>query len=239
MLFRESPTSTGRPSASRTSSRRTSSRLWATVLPKPIPGSRQIRASATPASTANREPFLQKRRDVGRDVVVARLELHRSRLPLHVHQAEVGARVRDDAGQLGIGAQCRHVVHELDAQLERPPRDLRLGRVDRKGYLAGEPLEHRQDATQLLVERDRLRTGPRRLAAHVHERGAVGRHRTRQRPPRRQDRAGGRRRRSCRASRSRSPSPRAAANVPPRVDVSLVGWTVAPDRAALRRVATC
>ena len=79
------------------------------------------------------EPLLQKRRDVGRDVVVARLELHRSRLALHVHQAEVGARVRDDAGELGIGAERRHVVHELDAELEGAPRDLRLGRVDRKG----------------------------------------------------------------------------------------------------------
>src|SRR5262249_35801134 len=52
-LLREKPTSTGRPSASRTSSRRTSSRLCATVLPNPIPGSRQIRSSGMPSETAN------------------------------------------------------------------------------------------------------------------------------------------------------------------------------------------
>src|SRR5207248_3496453 len=50
-LLREKPTSTGLPSASRTWSRRTSSRFWATVLPKPMPGSRQIRSSRMPCAT--------------------------------------------------------------------------------------------------------------------------------------------------------------------------------------------
>src|SRR5436190_2078520 len=52
-LFREKPTSTGLPRASRTSSRRTSWRFCATVLPKPMPGSRQTRASGMPCATAN------------------------------------------------------------------------------------------------------------------------------------------------------------------------------------------
>src|SRR5205085_2942258 len=52
-LFREKPTSTGRPRARRTSRRRTSSRLCATVLPKPMPGSRQIRSWEMPRATAN------------------------------------------------------------------------------------------------------------------------------------------------------------------------------------------
>src|SRR5205085_3985782 len=51
-LFREKPMTTGRPSEVRTSSRRTSSKLCATVLPKPIPGSRQLRSSETPSATA-------------------------------------------------------------------------------------------------------------------------------------------------------------------------------------------
>src|SRR5207237_211532 len=53
-LLREEPTSTGRPSAAISSSRRTSSKFCSTVLPNPIPGSRQIRSSAIPASTAKR-----------------------------------------------------------------------------------------------------------------------------------------------------------------------------------------
>src|SRR5581483_4771302 len=51
-LLREKPITTGRPSARRTSSRRTSSKFWSTVLPKPMPGSRQTRPSGIPAATA-------------------------------------------------------------------------------------------------------------------------------------------------------------------------------------------
>src|SRR5262249_10391465 len=40
-LFRDTPTSTGRPIAASSSSRRSSSKLCATVFPNPIPGSRQ------------------------------------------------------------------------------------------------------------------------------------------------------------------------------------------------------
>src|ERR687892_760815 len=50
--LREAPTSTGRPRATSSSRRARSSRLCSTVLPKPIPGSRQIRSSGIPAATA-------------------------------------------------------------------------------------------------------------------------------------------------------------------------------------------
>ena len=45
--------------------------------------------------------------------------LHRPRLALHVHQAEVAARVRDNARELGIAAKRRDVVDELGAERER------------------------------------------------------------------------------------------------------------------------
>src|SRR5581483_3281542 len=51
-LFRDGPTRIGRPSACSASSRLRSVRLWATVLPNPIPGSTQIASGATPAPTA-------------------------------------------------------------------------------------------------------------------------------------------------------------------------------------------
>src|SRR3954463_13895599 len=110
-LLREKPITTGRPSAVSSSSRRTSSKLCSTVLPKPIPGSRQIRSSGMPAETATPSrrsrrggpppalalrPLLEEGGDLRGDVVVARIGLHRPRLALHVHQAEVGARLRDD-----------------------------------------------------------------------------------------------------------------------------------------------
>ena len=45
--LREKPITTGLPSPTRTSRRRTSSKLCCAVLPKPIPGSRQIRSSGS------------------------------------------------------------------------------------------------------------------------------------------------------------------------------------------------
>src|SRR5262245_5623564 len=51
-LFREIPTTTGRPSAVSSPRRRISSKLCSTVLPKPMPGSRHTRSSAIPAATA-------------------------------------------------------------------------------------------------------------------------------------------------------------------------------------------
>ena len=93
-----------------------------------------MRSSAIPAATAAAEPLLEERGDLRDDVVVARVDLHRPRLALHVHQAEVRVRLGDDLGQLRVAAQRGDVVDELRAELERPPRDLRLRGVDRDGH---------------------------------------------------------------------------------------------------------
>ncbi len=118
-----------------------------------------------------REPLLEEPLHVGDDVVVHRIRLHRPRLALHVHQADVAASVRDDARELGVGAQRGDVVDELDAELDRAARHRRLRRVDRDGR-AGEVGEHRLDALELLGRRDAggARTG--RLAADVDDRRA-------------------------------------------------------------------
>ena len=102
VLLRERPTSTGRPIATIRSSPRTSSRFWSGVLPKPMPGSRQTRSSGIPAATANASRSSRNAADLRDDVVVARRGLHRPRLSLHVHQAEVRAGVGDDAGELRV-----------------------------------------------------------------------------------------------------------------------------------------
>ena len=52
VLFRDSPTSTGRPMLQIRASPRSSSRFCPGVLPKPIPGSRQTCSSGIPAATA-------------------------------------------------------------------------------------------------------------------------------------------------------------------------------------------
>ena len=109
----------------------TSSKLCAAVFPKPMPGSRQTSSSRLPAATANASRSSRNALHVGDDVVVDRVVLHRPRLALHVHEAEVAAGVGDDTRELRVAAQRGDVVHELDAELERAPRDRRLRGVDR------------------------------------------------------------------------------------------------------------
>ena len=139
VLLRERPTSTGRPIRQIRSSPRTSSRFWSGVLPKPIPGSRQTCSSGIPAATAAASRSSRNAGHLADDVVVPRLDLHRARLPLHVHQANVRAGVGDHARELRIAAQRRDVVHERGAELERPAGDLGLRRVDRDRQSARAP----------------------------------------------------------------------------------------------------
>jgi hypothetical protein len=100
---------------------------------------------------------------------------------LHVHEAEVRARIRNDARERRIAAQRGHVVDQLGPQRERRRGHRRLRRVDRDGQ-PGERGEHWLDAAQLLVRRDTLGARPRRLAADVDDRGALVEH-----PPRGRD----------------------------------------------------
>ena len=126
-----------------------------------------------PRRDGEREPLLEERPDLRHDVVVARILLHRSRLAEHVHEADVCTRLGDDLRQLRVATQRRDVVHELGAERESAARDLGLRGVDRERHLATQPLQHRHDATQLLVDGDALRSRPRRLAADVHDRRAL------------------------------------------------------------------
>src|SRR5205823_8874065 len=66
--------------------------------------------------------FLEEPLHIRHDVVVRRRHLHRPRLTLHVHQAEITARVRDDAGELRLAAECGDVVDKLRAEVERAAR---------------------------------------------------------------------------------------------------------------------
>ncbi len=58
-----------------------------------------------PLGDRERQPRLEERLDVGDDVVVPRVVLHRARLPEHVHEAAVGAGLGHHPRQLGIEAE--------------------------------------------------------------------------------------------------------------------------------------
>ena len=137
-------------------------------LPEPDPGIEADMLLGNPRRHRDRQPFLEERGYLTDDVRVPRLELHRARLPLHVHQANVRSRVRDHTCEGRIGAQRGDVVHERHAHLERAAGDLGLRRVDRDRK-SREPLEHRENPSQLLVDGHRLGPGAGGLAADVDE----------------------------------------------------------------------
>ena len=123
------------------------------------------------------QPPLEERAYLVDDVLVARRDLHRRRISLHVDEADVGTGLGDDADHVGVPAQGRHVVDEAGAELERPPRDPGLRRIDRdrsREAALPERLEHRDDASELLVHGDRMRARPRRLAPDVDDRSTLG-----------------------------------------------------------------
>ncbi len=159
-----------------------SSRFWSGVLPKPIPGIEADVILGDSRCHRGRESFLEERGHLSDDVVVPRLGLHRARLSLHVHEANVCSRVGDRTSESRIGSQRGDVVHERCPELERPSSDLGLRRIDGEGD-ARELLQHGYDAAKLLVQRDTVGAGPRGLAADVDESRSL-----RQEPARRRHR---------------------------------------------------
>jgi hypothetical protein len=77
------------------------------------------------------ESFLQERRHLRDDVLVARVVLHRPRLAEHVHEAEEGALLGYNRSELGVGAESGHVIDHDGAVLECVPGDFRFGGIDR------------------------------------------------------------------------------------------------------------
>ena len=142
-----------------------------------------MRSSAIPATTAARQPLLEEGGDLRDDVVVARVGLHRPRLALHVHQAEVRVRPGHDLGQRRVAAQRGDVVDELRAELERPAAATSAFEVSIE---TGAPASCSSTGTTRRSSSStetRLGAGPRRLAADVDDRRALVQH-----PPRARDR---------------------------------------------------
>jgi hypothetical protein len=93
---------------------------------------------------------------------------------MHVHQAYRAAAL--ERGFQGAGlAQRAHVVDEARARGGGRAHHRGLAGVDGDDGRGGsaQPLDHRHDAAQLLLDADRRRARPRRLAADVDERCAL------------------------------------------------------------------
>ena len=122
------------------------------------------------------EPLLEERLHLGDDVVVARVVLHRPRLAEHVHEAEAGVRVGDDAGELRVAAQRGDVVDHHRAGLERHaarPRPSRCRWRPARPESAASTGSTRRSSSS---SRDPLRARAGRLAADVDDRRAFVEH---------------------------------------------------------------
>ena len=72
----------------------------------------------------------RKPADLGDDVVVAGVVLHRARLAPHVHEHQPGTGLGHDREHVGIAPSGGDVVHHHRAGVERGPGDDGLARVD-------------------------------------------------------------------------------------------------------------
>ena len=187
MLLREAPISTGRPSRASAGTPARRARLCSSVLPNPMPGSRMIR-SGHAGRDRGREALGQVVADLGHDVPVARIALHRARRAAHVHQAHGGAALGHQRQQVGIAAPGGDVVHEHGARVERGP-----------ATAASEVSTERASAPALPAARAGRPSGARAA----------------RRPPPDRPRAGCSRRRRRRSPRRRRPSAPAAGGPPP------------------------
>ena len=102
----------------------------------------------------------------------------RIRLIAVVHDDDRRAGLGDRVRHAGIALQSPDVVDDAGAEPRRLARHRRLRGVDGDWRIeAGQRLEHRRHAPQLLLLGNRKMAGPGRFAADVHDRRALGDHR--------------------------------------------------------------
>src|SRR3954468_8038251 len=114
------------------------------------------------------EPLGEERLDLGDNVVVAGILLHRPRLAEHVHEDDGGATLGAQPTHLRVTAQGGDVVDDLGAGIEGGCGDGGLGSVNADArFSTREALNYGDDPPQLLLRRNRLRPRPRRFPPDV------------------------------------------------------------------------
>jgi hypothetical protein len=88
-------------------------------LPEADPGVEADPLLGDAGRDREREPLLEERRDLRDDVLVARRDLHRARLSLHVHEAEIRSRLRDHSCEIGLADEGGDVVDHDRPESER------------------------------------------------------------------------------------------------------------------------
>ena len=145
------------------------------VLPKPIPGSIQMRASAIPCPDRELDPLGEERLDVVDDVPVGGVVLHGPRRALHVHEHDLAPAFGTEAGQTRVGDKAVTSLTIARPASSAASRDGRLRGVDRDvDPSGGQPRDHGLRARGLLGRRHLRRPRARGLAADIDDLGPVG-----------------------------------------------------------------
>ena len=102
-----------------------------------MPGSTAIRSRGMPLALGPVDSSRQEIVNLGDDIIIAGVELHRGRSSLHVHEDDACTRLGGDASHFRVGRQRGDVVDDDGPGLDCLPGDLGLRGIDREG---NEPL---------------------------------------------------------------------------------------------------
>ena len=123
-----------------------------------------------PRRLACRDPLAKPSAHVRNDIIVPRRQLHGPGVSLHVHQNDARLAARQHTHGAGISSESADIVDDRRSRLSCGPHDHGAPGIDRDSDAAARKLlDDRNDPPQLLLDRDRLRAGPRRLATHVND----------------------------------------------------------------------
>lgn len=107
-----------------------------------------------------------------------RLRLHGGGRAAHVHEDDGHAGGGCNRAAVGVGGECRHIVDERGACGHGGLHDGGLHRVDRdRNAGLDQPLDHRQNAPKLRLERDGRCPGAGAFTTDIDQGGPGGVHR--------------------------------------------------------------
>ena len=115
------------------------------------------------------------RADIDHHIVIVRVVLHRPRIALHMHHADIDLGVAHDRDHARIERQRRDVIDHRGPGSNRRLSDCTLFGVDRDLPRRASPdaTHHVDHSTQLLLLRDRLCTWASRFATNINELGTL------------------------------------------------------------------
>ena len=145
---------------------------------KPYAGVENDAFPANPRRCRDGNPVAQFTNDVGHDITVDRLVVHRARTSPRVHQHDGGTGVGRHAAEGRLELQPADVVDHDRAGRQRGPANGCFVGINRNRdvHTPRDLVDHRQHTLEFFLGRHRYGAGTGRFAADVDDVGAVGFH---------------------------------------------------------------